>query len=61
MSYEKVAETIENVKNLNFGDEDLDEACLLRLEKLAMDKGSDGKICIQLLKILRDTLINSGA
>lgn len=49
-------EVLKKVVDLNFGDEDLDGACLLRLEKLAMDKGKDGKIAMELLRIVRNTL-----
>ncbi len=52
----EVGEVIKRVVDLNFGEEDLDKACLLRLERLAMDAGKDGKTALKLIPILRDLL-----
>ena len=53
----EVDEVIKKVVDLNFGEEDLDKACLLRLEKLAMDQGKDGRVALKLLPILRELLV----
>jgi len=51
-----VDEVIKKVADMNFGEEDLDKACLLRIEKLAMDAGKDGKTALKLIPILKDLL-----
>lgn len=51
-----VDEVIKKVVDMNFGEEDLDKACLLRLEKIARDNGRDGKTALRLLPILKDLL-----
>lgn len=52
----EVDDVIKRVVDMNFGEEDLDKACLLRLEKIAMDNGRDGKTAMRLLQILKDLL-----
>lgn len=52
----EVDTVIKKVVDLNFGEEDLDNACLSRLEKLAMDAGKDGKTALKLIPILKDLL-----
>jgi hypothetical protein len=51
-----VDDVIKAVVDMNFGKEDLDKACLLRLEKIAMDNGKDGRVALKLLPVLRDLL-----
>lgn len=51
-----VDDVIKKVVDLNFGDEELDAACILRIEKLAMDNGKDGRTALDLLTTVKRLL-----
>lgn len=49
-------DVIKKVVDLNFGYEELDMARILRIEKLAMDNGKDGRTALDLLTTVKRLL-----
>ena len=49
-------EVIEKVKNEYFGEVELDEACIERLELLCKHYGKKGRVAIKLLETVREIL-----